>query len=388
MEKIKRNKRGITLVALTITIIILLILTGITISTLGGENGLLVKVNQAAKLTKKSQYFEEINMEIITEKSQRMITAKEEAFIKSIQKRIENKNWVEQISATDSNFQKHENDYENTLLTIITKENYEILVDIENETLNATIRDNFEKIGNIYKVKYDANGGNGNNPEEQEVKVGFSLSLNENTYTKENYIFVGWSEDKAANNNTIYLPGSEYTPDKDTTLYAIWEKDIILTVNINTGKELTSDTEISIDATSFGSEIESVSIEGKTIINNEQYVRKIHNESILKTKIMNKNLKINDLNGSIYFNETYKINVIVKTTSKITKIVTLEDITDYAIRNSVDLERLANQVNAGNTFEGKTIYQTKDINIESNFTPIGYWDKTRFLDRTLFCWNV
>ena len=39
----KTNERGITLIALVITIIILLILAGVTIITLTGENGILRK---------------------------------------------------------------------------------------------------------------------------------------------------------------------------------------------------------------------------------------------------------------------------------------------------------------------------------------------------------
>ncbi len=39
----KMNERGITLIALVITIIILLILAGVTIITLTGENGILRK---------------------------------------------------------------------------------------------------------------------------------------------------------------------------------------------------------------------------------------------------------------------------------------------------------------------------------------------------------
>lgn len=46
MEKIKNNK-GITLIALVITIIVLLILAGISIATLTGENGVLTKASKA-----------------------------------------------------------------------------------------------------------------------------------------------------------------------------------------------------------------------------------------------------------------------------------------------------------------------------------------------------
>ncbi len=43
----KSNQRGITLVALVITIIVLLILAGITIAALSGENGILKRAAQA-----------------------------------------------------------------------------------------------------------------------------------------------------------------------------------------------------------------------------------------------------------------------------------------------------------------------------------------------------
>lgn len=53
MKNVKSNK-GITLIALVITIIILLILAGISIATLTGENGLLSKANTAKTETKKT----------------------------------------------------------------------------------------------------------------------------------------------------------------------------------------------------------------------------------------------------------------------------------------------------------------------------------------------
>lgn len=49
-EQLKINK-GITLIALVITIIVLLILAGVTIATLTGDNGILTKA-QSAKSTK------------------------------------------------------------------------------------------------------------------------------------------------------------------------------------------------------------------------------------------------------------------------------------------------------------------------------------------------
>lgn len=47
--KNSRNNKGITLIALVITIIILLILAAISIATLTGENGVLTKASDARK---------------------------------------------------------------------------------------------------------------------------------------------------------------------------------------------------------------------------------------------------------------------------------------------------------------------------------------------------
>ena len=46
MSKIKENK-GITLVALVITVIVLIILAGVTISLVVGDNGIITKSKEA-----------------------------------------------------------------------------------------------------------------------------------------------------------------------------------------------------------------------------------------------------------------------------------------------------------------------------------------------------
>ena len=63
MKKTKENK-GITLVALVITIIILILLTGITIATLGGENGLFTKVKLGKERYEISEAKEKLELEI------------------------------------------------------------------------------------------------------------------------------------------------------------------------------------------------------------------------------------------------------------------------------------------------------------------------------------
>ena len=57
-----KNENGITLVALVITIIILLILSGIAIATLGGENGLFSRVKLGKKAYEISEAKEKIEL--------------------------------------------------------------------------------------------------------------------------------------------------------------------------------------------------------------------------------------------------------------------------------------------------------------------------------------
>lgn len=59
-----KNNKGITLIALVITIIVLLILAGVSIAMLTGNNGILTQANTAKTDTAKAEAVERINMEL------------------------------------------------------------------------------------------------------------------------------------------------------------------------------------------------------------------------------------------------------------------------------------------------------------------------------------
>ena len=64
-QKIKREKnKGITLIALVITIIVLLILAGVSIAMLTGENGILTQAQTAKEKTEESEDIEKIRLAI------------------------------------------------------------------------------------------------------------------------------------------------------------------------------------------------------------------------------------------------------------------------------------------------------------------------------------
>ena len=60
--KYLKNKNGITLIALVITIIVLLILAGVSIATLTGENGILTRANDAKTSTEIAEEREKVEL--------------------------------------------------------------------------------------------------------------------------------------------------------------------------------------------------------------------------------------------------------------------------------------------------------------------------------------
>ena len=61
----KLNNKGITLIALVITIIVLLILAGVSIAMLTGDNGILTQAQNAKKETEKASIIEQVQLDIL-----------------------------------------------------------------------------------------------------------------------------------------------------------------------------------------------------------------------------------------------------------------------------------------------------------------------------------
>lgn len=62
MNKRMENEKGITLIALVITVIVLLILAGVVIAALSGDNGILNRAVQAQEKTILSEKKEEVSV--------------------------------------------------------------------------------------------------------------------------------------------------------------------------------------------------------------------------------------------------------------------------------------------------------------------------------------
>ena len=79
----------------------------------------------------------------------------------------------------------------------------------------------WELIPVTHTVSYDANGGSGS-PSSQTKVYGSNLIISSTMPTREGYAFLGWSTSSTAT-TAEYQPGSAFSSDKNTTLYAVWQ---------------------------------------------------------------------------------------------------------------------------------------------------------------------
>ena len=86
-KKIKREG-AITLVALVISIIVILILAGISIQTLMGENGIINKASIAKEESKKKEYKEELEIIGIDLEEKEVINLSSEEFMEKYKEKI------------------------------------------------------------------------------------------------------------------------------------------------------------------------------------------------------------------------------------------------------------------------------------------------------------
>ena len=111
--KITRKTKGITLVALVITIIILLLLAGIAIATLGGENGIFTKVKQAKKAQIESEMKEQLTMGL----QELQVEKQGNATLDDV-----TQDWANKIISTEYNPQLKEDASYNGKLMVMTKD--------------------------------------------------------------------------------------------------------------------------------------------------------------------------------------------------------------------------------------------------------------------------
>ena len=107
------------------------------------------------------------------------------------------------------------------------------------ETANASVGTTIPYLGGVWggaadiTVGFDANGGEGTMTA-WTGKPNTSIDLPKNTFTRENYTFTGWNT-KADGTGKGYDDGANVSFDADTTLYAQWTQDPVITFDANDG---------------------------------------------------------------------------------------------------------------------------------------------------------
>ena len=173
---LKRKEKGITLIALVITIIVLLILAGVSIAMLTGENGILTQARNAKEETEKASELEGIQLAVIgseTKDNEYLDILDEESFKKELEKHFGN----EELYV-------HPNGDGSFIITINDRKYY------VNDDKTVIDSDNVIEIGQDDFEKFRDNVNNGNSYEGKAVLLTSDITLSGNwtpigTYSEE-----------------------------------------------------------------------------------------------------------------------------------------------------------------------------------------------------------
>ena len=196
-ETRKKNK-GITLIALVITIIVLLILAGVSIATLTGDNGILTRASDAKEQTEIAEIKEQIQTDILGEQAGNQGDISD-GVLKSILKKYGEINYDEDGTTIKS--------------ITTTKGNYEIAIgDIWTGT--TTISKDGSWNGKVNTPKIDGTGLTAvywNGSEWVELTSASSQEEWNNWY---NYSNQNWANAKSADGSMwVWIPRYEYRID-------------------------------------------------------------------------------------------------------------------------------------------------------------------------------
>lgn len=276
----KNMQNGITLVALVITVIILLVLAGISISGLT-NTGLFDKTQQAVSESQKAQIMEEVKL----------------AYIET-----------QMEYYTKGTKYANEKEY--------------LAVKFNNYRMSSGAILNYNK--EMDKFQY--------------------IDKNENVY--------------------------DIIIDDDGNATVLDENGIYSTLSINNNNEITLNTKIDYSVIGVGDKEITLKVGDINLYSTKSRDKKVSNT----IEIENIKEKIKELKFADEYNLVLEVTNNNTTTSKTLKV------TNYTVSNEEDVRTLATKVNNGNNFQGKTIYQICDIDLngsESNqWIPIGTSDNS------------
>ena len=132
MRNFMKQNKAITLIALVITIIVLLILAGVTIATLTGDNGLLGKAGNAKIETEKAEIRETIELECISLEGDKNLKSKtDKEKLEILVERLKTRNGLEE---QNTNYE-----ISSKFASITTKQGFEYTVLFDNTVIEGKL---------------------------------------------------------------------------------------------------------------------------------------------------------------------------------------------------------------------------------------------------------
>ena len=350
--QISKTNNGITLIALVITIIILLILAGITIATLTGDNGLLNKANKAKEETAYANAEEKVKLALLEYQ-----TKMKEETLHSILNKIEGLEGIEPDNEqdgppytviVDGYIFEITKQLEIQIAGKVTGIKPKIIIAKRGSTAN-----DYKKTEIIVEAQTEDKGGlkkiilekDGILVMEKEVKGNHVDEIFEITENGTYKIKVIGENNRRESSNEIII-NDLITINATLTKGTMVDGSVSLIVNASTGQGTIKKIEIYED----NSLIKDLSIDEKT--NTVEIKNQVDNLPFCEKK-------------------KYYAQIVTSTNeTKKTNVIEVENRT--SIGTSTDLRKLSSLVNGGNTFAGNTVSLRNDIDLEKVlFTPIG-----------------
>ncbi len=225
------NKEGITLIALVVTVIVLLILAGITLSLIGGSEGILGRATSAVeeneKATAKEQAelaIQEIQMEYMEEKyvNDSNAQSKKDYILDKLKDGVQTQDYY--MTATEDGkviVYEGSNDSGREISKVFVDENGSI---------------QWQEDISTYTIAYDGNGATEGNMEASVCNYDEESTLKINGFTRANHKFLGWNT-MADGSGTTYQDGQSILNLTERgyvlTLYAQWKENPKATTTIS-----------------------------------------------------------------------------------------------------------------------------------------------------------
>ena len=227
----KRNERGITLIALVVTIVVLLILAGVSISMLTGENGIITQASNAKDKTGKANAEEQVQMAVIASTG-----TNGDIIIADLNNNLSK---IENLTYNGKPISDDESNQIKELPAIVNVDGYDILISEDGDTNHYT--DTTEKVDDVtpgildgsgtsldpYKiesiedlVKFSQEVENGNNYSRKYVSLEKNLDFNSlNSYVNFSKVYTEFrnngdvnGDGKAENIKKEVTTGSGFVP--------------------------------------------------------------------------------------------------------------------------------------------------------------------------------